>query len=303
MSINRHLSRTIILQVLFEIDMNSNFGISRNDLDVVASRQIAEFANDLDSEYVMKVLHIVLERLQTIDDIIVKSAPEWPIEKINVTDRNILRLGLAELLFNSEEVPPKVAIDEAIELAKKYSGNASYKFINGVLGNIYKEMGEPRKDEKKEKKNYDNLETINLSGGLVFSIQDGKIFLAFIKDIFKHWTLPKGKLEKDEDLRVGAIRKIKEEIGLDVGIKDVLKENTYIGNIDKDKQGEKVKKHVTYFLAEGKHLPLQLNPEDTGITEVKWFSLEEVENLKMYDDIKPILEIGIKKILKIYENK
>ena len=76
-----------------------------------------------------------------IDNIIKKAAPEWPIEQVSIIDRNALRIGLYELLYaNSEEVPPKVAINEAIEIAKNYGGPNSGKFINGVLGTVYKEM-------------------------------------------------------------------------------------------------------------------------------------------------------------------
>lgn len=197
-------------------------------------------------------------------------------------DRNILRLGLVELLFHSDTVPPKVAIDEAIELAKKYSGVAAHKFINGVLGAVYKEMGEPRKDEVAQKKT--DLETINLVGGVVYAIEEKKIFIAFVKDIFKHWTLPKGKLLDGEDIRVGAIRKIQEEIGLNTVIKDKLEENTYIANLKYDdeeeivdegqvevikikKPKEKIKKRVVYFLAESKYLPLKLEKDNTGLIE------------------------------------
>ena len=83
-----------------------------------------------------------------MDKIIEKSAPEWPVSQITIIDRNVLRLGLFELLFgNREEVPPKVAINEAIELAKTFGGDSSGRFINGVLGTVYREIGEPRKDE------------------------------------------------------------------------------------------------------------------------------------------------------------
>ena len=82
-----------------------------------------------------------------------KCAPEWPISQITAVDRNILRLGIYELIFgNYEEVPPKVAINEAIELAKTFGGESSARFINGVLGTIYREMGEPMKDDKTKKK-------------------------------------------------------------------------------------------------------------------------------------------------------
>jgi len=318
MSINRHLARGITLQILFELDSNENLNIDKDSLEKVIQRQTEEFSGEKDDGFIIDLIKTIQERVSTIDDIIGRAAPEWPIEKINPIDRNILRIGLAELLFNNENVPPKVAIDEAIELAKNYSGNNSHKFINGVLGAIYKEMGEPRKSETGQEKKT-NLDILHLAGGLVYSVLDNKIYIAFIKDIFKHWTLPKGKLLEDEDIRVGAIRKIKEEIGINVVIKDILKENTYIANKSKDnieeensesknteevkQKLEKIKKHVSYFLAEGKHEPLSIDKDSTGIVEVKWFALDQIEELKIYDDIKPILALGIEKIIKNYADR
>ena len=306
MNINRHLARGIVLQILFELDVNDNLNINKEGLQKMIQRQISEFAEGEDDGFIFNLLTTIQERVPTLDDIISRAAPEWPLDKINIMDRNILRLGLAELLFNGDIVPPKVAIDEAIELAKNYSSNNSHKFVNGVLGSIYKEMGEPRKEESSQKKN--NLETINLAGGMVYSVYNGQVFIAFVKDIFKHWTLPKGKLMPEEDLRVGAVRKIKEEIGVNVVIKDKLSENTYVANAavsadTEENKKEKIKKHVSYFLAESSHEPLVLEKENTGLTEAKWFSLDQIDGLKIYDDIKPIIALGLEKINQNYEDK
>ena len=152
MIINRHLARGIALQVLYELDINDNLNIKKEDLEKIIDREVDEFAGTSDDGFILDLLTNIQERLATLDDIISRAAPEWPLDKINAIDRNILRIGLAELLFYGEKVPPKVAIDEAIELAKNYSSNSSHKFVNGVLGTIYKEMGEPRKEEKSQKK-------------------------------------------------------------------------------------------------------------------------------------------------------
>src|SRR5271163_5116829 len=87
----------------------------------------------------------IADHIKDIDIIITKAAPEWPLEKIAVIDRNILRIGLYELLYaDPEEVPPKVAINEAIELAKNYGGPNGARFVNGVLGTIYREAVEKK---------------------------------------------------------------------------------------------------------------------------------------------------------------
>jgi N utilization substance protein B len=95
----------------------------------------------------------VINKQKIIDEIIEKAAPGWPIDKISAVDRNVLRIGLYELLFGDrKEVPPKVAINEAIELAKSFGGENSSRFVNGVLGGVYKEIGEPGKDDVGKKK-------------------------------------------------------------------------------------------------------------------------------------------------------
>src|SRR4030042_2893867 len=136
---NRHLARSIVLQSLYEFDFNKGKNLG---LEELLERNIAEFGSGLDEIDFMRNLSrgVSKHRLQ-IDEIIKKSAPEWPIEQITIVDRHVLRIGIYELLFgDKKEVPPKVAINEAIELAKSYGGESSGRFVNGVLGTIYREM-------------------------------------------------------------------------------------------------------------------------------------------------------------------
>jgi len=142
---NRHLSRSIAMQSIFEWDFQ---GKDPNELKPIAERNIAEFGPGLeDTDFIWRLVNGVKENLTKIDAIIERAAPEWPIDMITAIDRNLLRLGLYELLFgNREEVPPKVAINEAIELAKSFGGDSSSRFINGVLGTVYREIGEPGKE-------------------------------------------------------------------------------------------------------------------------------------------------------------
>ena len=125
------------MQTLFEWDFNNR----SQKLVNVLERNIREFAPGLaDAGFIEKLVRGVTKNMETIDQIIVKYAPEWPIEKITVIDRNVLRLGIYELDF-LKEIPPKVAINESIEIAKTYGGDSSGRFVNGVLGAIYREMG------------------------------------------------------------------------------------------------------------------------------------------------------------------
>ena len=142
----RQLGRALVLQTLYEWD----FYERSMDFEDALNRNIEEFAPGFsEKDFVVKLAEGVKDKLNELDGIITKSAPEWPVNQLPIVDRNVLRIGLYELLFsNREEVPPRVAINEAIELAKSYGGQNSGKFINGVLGTIYKELGEP--DQKKE---------------------------------------------------------------------------------------------------------------------------------------------------------
>lgn len=139
---SRHLARSIAMQSLYEWDF---YGKDPNHLDKTVERNLKEFGPGLEKgnqEFVRNLAKGVVEHLPQLDKIIEKAAPEWPLDQITLTDRNVLRLGLLELLYsNKEEVPPKVAINEAIELAKNFSGESSGRFINGVLGTVYRELG------------------------------------------------------------------------------------------------------------------------------------------------------------------
>lgn len=136
---SRHLSRSIAMQSLYEWDFS---GKKPDILEKIVKKNIKEFGPGLqDKDFIWQLIKGVVSRISDIDKIIGKAAPEWPIDQITIIDRNVLRIGLYELLYgNKEEVPPKVAINEAIELAKSFGGESSGKFINGVLGTVYKEI-------------------------------------------------------------------------------------------------------------------------------------------------------------------
>lgn len=136
---SRHLSRSIAMQSLYEWDFN---GKKPDALESIVERNLEEFGPGLeDKEFVWQLINGVISHLKEVDEIIVKAAPEWPLDQITIVDRNVLRLGLFELIYESkDEVPPKVAINEAIELAKSFGGESSGKFINGVLGTVYNEL-------------------------------------------------------------------------------------------------------------------------------------------------------------------
>lgn len=141
---NRHLSRTIAMQTLYEWDIRKVPAI-----DNIMTRNIREFQKDADSEYITTVIEGVIKNCAAIDGKIGQAAPEWPIEQISSIDKSILRVAVYELL-HSTEVPPKVAINEAVELAKLFGSENSSKFINGVLGTIYRASERYKLEEEKD---------------------------------------------------------------------------------------------------------------------------------------------------------
>ncbi len=284
---NRHLSRSIILQTLFEWDQS---GIDKNESLEVLSRNVEEFAkNKSDLPFMEKVLDGVLQKQKELDLVIEKAAPEWPIDRISPVDRNILRLGLYELLFSDrKEVPAKVAINEAIELAKQFGGENSGRFVNGVLGAVYKEIGEPGKEEITKKRKdlpFEKMPIVRMSGAVVYTIHEGSIYLALVHDIFGHWTLSKSKVAETETLEEGAKRALREETGLDITIESELGSNEYVAN--KPEIG-KHRKQVNYFLAKSDYSELSMEKKG-GLDDAKWFKITEILDLNFYEDILPIV--------------
>jgi N utilization substance protein B len=148
---NRHLQRSVAMQSLFEWDFRA---VDESLMADIVHRNLEESAPGLeDASFTRVLVEGTLAHRSIIDQLIEKCAPEWPIDQVTTIDRNVLRLGIFELLYgNYDEVPPKVAINEAVELAKTFGSDSSPRFINGVLGTIYREMGEPMKDDSSEKR-------------------------------------------------------------------------------------------------------------------------------------------------------
>lgn len=291
---NRHLARSVVLQVLFERDASS---MSTDDSLGRLADYAKEFgARDSDMPFMKNLLQTCIAKQKEIDEVIVRAAPEWPLEKIAAIDRNVLRLGLTELLFSDRtQVPAKVAINEAIELAKNFGSASSGRFVNGVLGAVYVELGEPGKNEGAARKPVapkgGKMPVEELIGAVVYAKDGNEVYLALVHDIFGHWTLTKGKLKEGENHEQGVKRKAQEEIGLDVEMEDQLGENEYIAN-DQNAAGGKKKRHATYFLARAAFSDLKLKKEG-GLDDAQWFPLASVGDLNFYDDILPVVTRAI----------
>lgn len=134
---NRHLARTIALQTLYQLDFNDD---KEENVNSAIKHNLAEFAPQFDDKgFIENLVRGVIQNQKEIDQFIAKYAPEWPLEQITMVDRNVLRIGIYEMRYD-KDIPEKVAINEAIELAKTFGGESSGKFVNGVLGSIYKDM-------------------------------------------------------------------------------------------------------------------------------------------------------------------
>lgn len=300
---NRHLGRSIALQSLFEWDFRA---LPNKEIVAIEARNLAEFAPGVeDDSFVHTLVGGIVKKRKDIDAIISKAAPEWPIDRISYLDRNVLRLGLYELLFaDRKEVPAKVAINEAIELAKTYGGDTSGRFVNGVLGSVYRELGEPGKNEapkraKRVEVPYEKMLIQKLGGAVVYAKDGVDIYLALVHDIFGHWTLSKGKIGDSpeiasESVENGTVREIKEELGLNIMIKEAIGYNEYIAS---DPEKGKIRKQVHYFLGESAFAPLKLGTSG-GLDDARWFKLRDIVSLNFYPDTLPIITKAVNILLK-----
>lgn len=296
---NRHLARSVVLQTLFEWDTSHTSDAAAREALI---RNVEEFGgSDTDRPFMETLLDGVLAKRPDLDLVIEKAAPDWPLDRIAPVDRNILRIGLYELLFaDRSQVPAKVAINEAIELAKVFGGDSSGRFINGVLGAVYKELGEPGKEEtgKKDKVRREDLPVEELGGAVVYAYHDGQYYLALVHDVFGHWTLSKGKIGDapeiaEESIEEGTVREIKEELGLSVVIQEKVGENEYIAS---HPETGKKRKHVSYFLAESPYVELALEKKG-GLDDARWFRLQDILDLNFYDDMLPIVTAAVQRLL------
>lgn len=285
---SRHLSRSIAMQSLFEWDF---YGKEPESIDRIIEQNLKEFGPGLENQdFVWQLVKNVTGHLAEIDKIIVESAPEWPLEQITMVDRNVLRIGLSELLYSKRgEVPPKVAINEAIELAKSFGGESSGRFVNGVLGTVYKEI--EKIEEEEIAKGADKASVELLSGGAVFRKHGDDFQIALLKDAFERWTLPKGHAEKDETPEQTVLREVKEELGLDnLKIIKKLGEREYITH---EPEKGVIKRKVVDFLLKAPENSEIKAEQSSGIKEAKWFNLNEISGLKQYQQVKPVIEAVI----------
>lgn len=159
---NRHLLRTALMQALYECEFHPD-----RKLPEVLDRRLADLQPaEADRTYIEQAAAGLAKHTKDIDKLIVKNAPEWPLDQIAAIDRAVLRLGIYEVLW-SDEVPPKVAINEAVEIAKQYGGENSGSFVNGVLGTVYRGSDKYDQQDDKTKSKDDEAKPKPKDGGRV----------------------------------------------------------------------------------------------------------------------------------------
>lgn len=285
---SRHLSRALVLQTLFECDSQGVF--ESESARTILHRNSKEFsAGDTDIPFAESLLEGIIAKQKEVDEILVASAPEWPLDKIASIDRNILRIGLFELLFSERSaVPPKVALNEAIELAKTYGGESSSKFVNGVLGAVYRSIGSPAKDDAP--KDSTPLPHEHLGGVMLVSAQTDGVHVALVRDAFDTWTLPKAKCKDAELSDMAARRALKEDLGVEAEIQTPLGEHEYIAH---EPSIGRIVRTVGYFLASVPDIPKLAPSISGGIKEARWFSEDALSGMNIYTDLMSTIEAGI----------
>ncbi|MFA5127099.1 MAG: transcription antitermination factor NusB [Patescibacteria group bacterium] len=282
---NRHLARTIALQALFEWDFTNA------EHDVLESLEYdqKEFAPDFDDQgFALNLVRQVIKHRKEIDKLIIKFAPEWPIDQITMIDRNVLRMGIYELKIDNE-IPPKVAINEAIELAKVFGGDASGKFVNGVLGSIYKEM--MAKGEKQTLASQGIKEVS--AGGMIYRRADDGYYFVLVLDAYGKWTFPKGHVEDGESQEQAALREIKEETNL-----KNLKVIDYLGETEVKVHKPDTKpfrKLIKYYLVETVDLEIKI-PDTKELQDIRWYTKDQALHILGYDNAKDIFHKGLSKL-------
>ncbi|MFH0873273.1 MAG: transcription antitermination factor NusB [Candidatus Komeilibacteria bacterium] len=273
---NRHLARTLTLQTLFEWD----FYLGKLDVPAAMATIKHEFAPDFDDQgFSLRLTEEVIDNHFIIDKLITKFAPEWPLDQITLVDRNVLRIGIYELKFD-KTIPPKVAINEAIELAKTYGGTSSGKFVNGVLGSIYKEM--IQRGEKQTLESQGIKE--ESSGGIIYRQEDESYKFALILDSYGKWTFPKGHVDGKEKPEEAAIREIQEEIGIQNLVNKGHLDDLQL-KVHKPEQ-QPFRKLVHVYLFET--TDTDLKPQISEVKDARWYDPQEALDIIGYEETKNI---------------
>ena len=273
----RHQSRMIALQTLYEWD----FDEERN-VEEILERNIQHSGFVVDKDFCIKMIKGVAKNIKKINKLITETAPEWPLEQIANVDRAVLRIGIYELIFDTE-VPPKAVINEAVELGKEFGSENSGKFVNGVLGTVY------RASER-----YEEEELVINAGGVVYREKEKELYFILVKNAHDKWVFPRGKVEENETWQETAAREIKEETGIDEA--EVLGEIGEIKYTDKSEDPQ-IKKSTHFYLVKTEKEEIK-KEESKDVKSAEWFPEEEVAGALGYPNLVDIFKKALEEIRK-----
>ncbi len=278
---SRSAARPVIVSVLYALGQNKAYS---DNVEDALSYVISEFGEPgLDTGFVHTIVDGVLKKQSILDEIIAKAAPRWTHD-MNMMDKAILRASIYELLFESAQTPAKVVISQAVALADQYASPENRRFVNGVLGSVYREIENSSLDAGgATTASVDEPGVTNeyKVAAAVFSRHDDSIMIALVHDMWGYWTFPKGSVVAGMTQTESCAFKVEEEIGVPITVVEEVGTNTYTAQ--HPVKGT-VAKNVTYFVAVTQYAPLTLTTSG-GLDDVRWFPIGKIEKLHMYDDI------------------
>lgn len=302
--LTRSNSRQLALQTLFVLenrffvsDYEQNQNLDVEKISEVYSYIFKDFYEEKSSgadEFSKELVLGVVKNLKQIDEYIEKFAKNWSVEKTAIVDKNILRIAVFELLLSNNEMPGRVVINEAIEIAKKYGHKKSYLFVSGLLGTLYEKMNLKEKDDMLNSLPKKTTEKKKV-GALCYFYKNEKLRFLLVHNIFGKWTLPKGSVEEDFDNINDALNSV---LGNKLNIKgqtgEMIGKNEY--SSVKDTRNI-VKKDIVYFVFEVTNPDeVKVNRKSEGLNNVKWFSEDNLEKVETYDDLKELIGKGVEMI-------
>ena len=283
---HRHLTRSVIVSVLYSLDVYPRE--TTEQINELIDYVVEEFTTGSpDRQMVEQSVFGLIKKKVIIDDILNKATSNWYVSTMFTVDRNILRMCVYEMIFDRATVHPKISISESVELALRYGWQSNRKFVNGVLGSVYRELAatdpsiETRRVAYQNRHAGDEFPTEEKVSALVYSVKDNVVHMALVHDVWGYWTLPKGGAAEGEDTFTTCIREVSSEIGISITPTHILGENTYP---TKHPEFGTIYKHTTYCLAHADHQKLFLVTSG-GLDDAQWFPMDTVVDLRMYNDV------------------
>ncbi len=299
---HRRQQRSMMLQLLYARELRGEEGKDAyffpRELEYLHTVFIPVPFSEDDERIILRYLFGVETKERDLDEIIDTLSKDWALERISLVEKNILRISLYELLFGDDELSERIIINEAVELAKKFGGQKSYRFVNGILGEAHRRYRGEETERASFDVPYEQMEIDRKVAAVVYSVDENKkVRIGMVHDIFGYWTLSKGSVDETLGEEQSLVEKVKEETGWDIEVIEKLGESEYIAY---PPDRGPVRKQVSYYLTKAAYHPPQLGGDTKGLDDVAWFPLDEILDLNLYDDVSKML---VKAIMRISERE